>query len=117
MELVVVTWPPGQVVRWLLQEKMSRLRSYSGMIIREVIVVLCTCFLLALGIQLSDEFLILSQEHLVHDALSFQLILKVPSFKNSSNRSPHGLVFRLGVFDNFLDKGKELEPGANDKFK
>jgi hypothetical protein len=34
-----------------------------------------------LHVQLSDEFLVFSQKHLVHGSLSFELILEVLSFK------------------------------------
>jgi hypothetical protein len=88
---------------------MSWLGSYSGTIVKEVIGGLHTYFLLMLSIRLSDELLVLSQEHLVHGSLSLQLVLKVLSLKNSSKSDPQKLVFGLGVFNNFLGKRKESE--------
>jgi hypothetical protein len=56
---------------------MSHLKSYSGMIVKEVIGGLHNYFLLTLSVQLSNELLVSSQDHLVHGTLSLQLILEV----------------------------------------
>jgi hypothetical protein len=46
-----------------------------------------------LCIQLSDEFLVLSQKHLVPGSLSFELILELLSFKFFSEGHVQELVF------------------------
>jgi hypothetical protein len=48
-----------------------------------------------LHVQLSDEFLVSSQKHLVHGSLPFELVIKIPSFKNSSEGCSQELVFGL----------------------
>jgi hypothetical protein len=54
-----------------------------------------TIFFLMLCVQLSDELLVLSQEHLICGTLPFKLILEVLGFKYSSKGHSQELVLGL----------------------